>query len=236
MSRAESANILKDLLNDELCTLVACRQAMERVKEPATVAELSRIYTAHTDSISHLRAAIIDRAEEPEDDPKVCAPWDRMLRELGDSTQSDAVVGLFRKAEDLCRERVALAAARREGLDETARRMVSEVILPRHVANLTSLDQFRENRLKEPEIVADRAATEAADAEAGIAARAVTPPVKKAVSPALEVQEPDLKGAVSHFAAQLAKAGLMVGIFGVAMAMQPFRFVLRRGMGAFATT
>ena len=238
MSRAESAKQLQELLNDELCTLVACRQAMERVKEPATVAELRRIASRHEDSISHLRAAIIDRAEEPGDDPKVSGPWAEAALEMGAATQSDVILASFRKSENLCRERVARAAATVGTLDATARRMVAELLLPRHVESLAMLDRFLHERLSEPDAVADRAVAEAAapriEPEMARTQKAAVKPVRKAADAPKDSDEPHLLATFTGFAGQVAKAGLMVGIFGVALAIQPFRYVLRRGLGILA--
>jgi hypothetical protein len=228
MSRAESAKKLQEILNDELCTLVACRQAMERVKEPATVAELRRIASRHEDSISHLRVAIIDRAEEPEDDPAVKGPWLAAAKELGAATQSEMILNAFRKTEALCRDRVARAAATVGTLDETARRMVSEVILPRHNESLEMLDRFLHDRMSEPEALADRAAQEAAAPPIEpVMAKSQAKP-EKAAKPE---PEPLLLETVYGLAGKLAKAGLMAGIYGVAIATKPLRSVLRRGIG-----
>lgn len=227
MSRAESAKKLQEILNDELCTLVACRQAMERVKEPGTVAELRHIASRHEDSISHLRAAIIDRAEEPNDDAQITGPWKEAAKELSAATQSATILAVFRKTENLCRERGARAAATVGLLDETARRMVSELILPRHNESLTTLDKFLQDRLTQPDKVANRVAAH----DKSSAAKAPREGLGKN-----SADDPHLFETLKDIAGQVAKAGLMAGIYGAAVVTKPLRYVWRRGVNLIAPT
>ena len=234
MSREASAKKLQELLNDELCTLVACRSAMERLKEPATVAGLRQIAARHEDSISHLRAAIVDRAEEPGDDPAMCDPWIAPVRTIGTTRQNEVILATLRKTEALCRDRSARAAATVGLLDETARRMIGEVIAPRHLESLASLDKMMPQRESALDGTPHKAVKEAIDTMTSEGSP-VVPPVTPDQDAAID-SEPHPLEALKDLVGQLAKAGLMVGVYGAAVALQPFRYVLRRGMAVLSPT